>query len=107
MASIHFICKEDDHLHRVTADGGYDSGNWFVTAADADALIGGMIFLHRTKADRSYFGGKIKSARPITNESGSPCFVFRFTPSQEGKNAPWRGANHTRAWTSGVIGDDN
>ncbi|PTL79835.1 hypothetical protein [Vitiosangium sp. GDMCC 1.1324] len=106
MPSIHFICRDRLNLHRVSDDGEYESGNWGVTAADAEKLIGGMIYLHNTKSERSYFGGRIKMARPVvTDDARSVRFVFRIEPLQEAREVRWTGADHGMAWTSGVVED--
>jgi hypothetical protein len=106
MPAIHFLCRDRLNLHRVSEDGDHESGNWAVAAADADRLIGGMIFLHNAKSDRSYYGGRIKSARAITTEDArSVRYVFRFEPLAEAKGIRWRGASHSMAHSSGVVED--
>ena len=104
MPSIHFKCEDRLNLHRVSDDGEYESGNWDVTAADAEKLVGGMIYLHNTKSERSYFGGRIKSARCVVTDDAHPVrFIFRFKPLSEARDVRWNGAKHNMAWTSGVV----
>ncbi|NNC19691.1 hypothetical protein HJC22_28635 [Corallococcus exiguus] len=105
MPSIHFKCVDRLNLHRVSDDE-YESGNWVVAPADAQRLIGGMIYLHNTKSERSYFGGKIKSARPVrTNDRIPDRIVFRFVPLSEARGIRWRGIDHINAHQSGVVED--
>lgn len=105
MRSIHFICKEDEHLQRVGTDR-WESGNWAVTAEDAASLVGGLISLHKTKAKPSYFGGWIEDVRPVvTEDARSVRYVFRFQFFPQCKGVDWDGADHPMAWTSGVLDD--
>lgn len=105
MASIHFICKNRLNLkpdpHPV-----YESGNWDITEREAARLVGGMLHLHQTKADLSYFGGRIESYRIIdTEHAHSARVVFRLMSLVEAKGVRWRGDRSPRAWTSGVVDD--
>jgi hypothetical protein len=105
MFSIHFICRDRANLRPVKPPV-YDSGDWDVTPEDGARLVGGMIYLHQTKAALSYFGGKIESySTTETDNSHRLRIVFRFTFMREGQGAKWRGADHDRAWTSGVVED--
>ena len=105
MSSIHFICRDRANLHPVNPPV-YESGDWDVTPEDADKLVVGMIYLHQTKAALSYFGGKITSYRMTeTDNLHRRRIVFTFTSMPEAKGVKWRGTNHSRAWTSGVIED--
>lgn len=106
MASIHFICPDRLHLtpdpHPV-----YESGNWDITEADARRLVGGMLFLHKTKATPSYFGGRIESYRVVDTEHAHRArIVFRLTSLLEARQVRWRGDRSPRAWTSGVVDDE-
>lgn len=98
MAKIHFICRDRLNLHHA-GDGVYTSGNWVVSTPDANALRGGMLFLHQTKAKPSYFGGRISSF--VQRPDGRIVFTFTFEPA--GRGTPWPGPSHARAWTSGVL----
>jgi hypothetical protein len=52
-----------------------------------------MIYLHQTKAERSYFGGKIDSYRATeTDNPHRRRIVFRFTFMPQGKGAKWPAA---------------
>jgi hypothetical protein len=49
MTSIHLVCRDNQHLTPIKAPV-YESGDWDITLEDAERLVGGMIFLHQTKA---------------------------------------------------------
>src|SRR5438445_7469752 len=66
MPSIHFICRGSLNVH-VVKHPVYESGVWDVEN-DAAQLVGGMMFLHEKKADRSYFGGRIESYRVVETD---------------------------------------
>jgi hypothetical protein len=104
MPSIHFICRGGLNLH-VVKHPVYESGVWDCEN-DAPTLIGGMMYLHETKADKSYFGGRIESFSVVeTDEAHSHRVVFTVTSLREGKGVRWRGTAHAMAWTSGVVED--
>lgn len=106
MPSVHFLCRGRLHLHKVIDSPDYESGNWPVSEAEASELVGGMIYLHETKAERSYFGGRINSFRAIVTDDPNPFrIVFRLTALPEGKGASWKGAGHGMASKSGVVED--
>ncbi|HXD90213.1 MAG TPA: hypothetical protein VNU00_04075 [Candidatus Binataceae bacterium] len=103
MLGIHFICPERANLHEIEHPV-HESGDWDVTAEDAASLVGGMLYLHKTKKEPSYFGGKIESFRMVTTDnSHSQRVIFRFTFVPEAKNQKWRGTYHARAWKSGLV----
>src|SRR5512140_614991 len=102
MPSIHFICHDKLNLN-VVKHPVYESGIWDVESA-APGLVGGMLYLHEKKADRSYFGGKIESYRVVeTGEPRSRRVIFTVTSLREAKDVPWRGPAHGMAWTSGTV----
>ncbi len=103
MAEIHFICRRGQNVETVKHPV-YDTGTWDVSPQDAERLLGGMVFLHETKAKPSYFGGRVESFREVeTDMPHARRVVFRLTSLKEGKGVNWRGANHGMAWTSGVV----
>ncbi len=102
MRSIHFICHGKLNLN-VVKHPVYESGLWDVES-DAPGLVGGMLYLHEKKADKSYFGGKIESYRVVeTGEAHSRRVIFTVTSLREAKDVSWRGTGHGMAWTSGVV----
>ena len=103
MLCIHFLCRDRLNVHAVKHPV-YESGDWDVSKEDAERLVGGMIFLHQAKAQTSYVGGRIESFREIDTEMAhSRRVVFKFTSLAEGKGVRWQGADHSMAWTSGVV----
>jgi hypothetical protein len=104
MPSIHFVCHSGLNLH-VVKHPVYESGVWDVEK-DAAKLVGGMMYLHEKKADKSYFGGRIESYRVVeTDNARSRRVIFTVTSMREGKDVGWRGTAHGMAWTSGVVED--
>lgn len=105
MKTIHFICKDNLHLSRIEkGKDDYTSGNWDLPQADAEKLVGGMIYLHQTKARLSYFGGKVVSAKEIqTKDTHAKRIVFTFTFTPESRGVAWQGTGRATAWTSGVL----
>ena len=63
----HLICKIDKknitqsrNLHKDDNEKGiFFSGNWTIKLEEAKALIGGKLFLHREKDQKSFFGGDV------------------------------------------------
>lgn len=107
---IHFICKDKEGVRPVDAKAGiYESEAWLLSAAEMEALRGGEILLHQTKATPSYFGGTIMDARPIEGETpvegGRVRWVITLQSRLESKGVDWDPTGHTHgmAWTSGVI----
>lgn len=110
--AIHFICRRGlDLPENVTQDPTtreFTSGYWDISDQDAGALIGGWLYLHERKADPSYFGGPIHGFvhTPRPDVAHTDRIGLRFRPSQFGKGQIWRGQDHIRAWTSGLIPAD-
>lgn len=82
MPAIHVIKKSDPNLPRTTpvtpgADT-YRSGNWAVAEETATRLVGGKMYLHRTQAARSFFGGTITSFQVIPEGVNEGRVVFTF-----------------------------
>lgn len=103
MKRMHVIARERKHL-RVMQFPTLESGFWDVSAADAEKLKGGMLYLHEAKSKPSYFGGQVKSYRVIGNGKqfeGRVAFVL--DSSTEGKGVAWEGVDHAMDWTGGVI----
>ncbi|MDP6806079.1 MAG: hypothetical protein QF902_12250 [Rhodospirillales bacterium] len=103
MSELHVICQRRLYLTRID-DSTYESAYWPATVEDARRLVGGMIYLHETKASRSYFGGVAKSYREADAESPHPRrLIFTFQPTQDGRGKSWRGRDDSMAWVGGVI----
>jgi len=86
--AIHLICRPGiggGWPENVTHDRYtklFSSGYWDLAAQDAEALIGGWLYLHATKAEPSYYGGQVQAdefvtrtdvATPIGLPSSSEC----------------------------------
>lgn len=103
--SIHFICKHNEHVNRLDGTN-YTTGFWGVSESDASALVGGMVFLHKTKQELSYFGGKVLSWRTASAEDHPDHvgdIIFTIESTLDGRGEKWSGKGHSMAWTSGVI----
>src|SRR5882672_7397827 len=107
MASIHFVCEGALNV-RPLKHPVYESGNWDVTEEEARQVVGGTLYLHRTKAQRSYFGGDIQSFRIVeTDRAHEERVIFTVRSRVEAKDVAWRGKDHGRAWTGGVVDDED
>jgi hypothetical protein len=78
------------------------SGYWDINDAQAEALVGGWLYLHETKARPSYFGGKIidfrHELRPDVVRNDRIGLIF-YPRAEAKKSVSWRGQQHGRAWT--------
>lgn len=118
MKFLHLICKKADENSEWIGRQGvslleksthtYESGKWDFKLEDAKRLIGGDIYLHETKQEKSAFGGKVIDAYEVKADDVSRtsriAFKFQFSPSHRG--VAWKGASHGMAWTSGIIEED-
>ena len=98
MSRIHLLCKKGEHLKETVQKSGiWDSGNWVVTADEAQRLIGGTLYLHETKGERSYFGGRITGFRPIvTDDRIQDRMILTFEFLQQARNVAWRPGSGVR-----------
>lgn len=114
LKACHFICKRVEGRslprHVDFAEGEKDtyfSGYWDMTPEQAEELIGGNIYLHTAKAERSYFGGRVLSYaleqfedEGVNRDSG---IRFKFLALKDCKNVAWRGNKRAMAHSSGII----
>ncbi len=91
MSRIHLLCKKGENLKETVQKSGiWESGNWVVTADEAQRLVGGTLYLHETKGKRSYFGGRITGFRPIvTNDKIKERTIFTFEFLPQAKDVAW------------------
>jgi len=84
------------------------SGYWCITAEKAETLVGGWLYFHATKANPSYYGGRILGFRTVIREEfkRKNRIVFDFMPSKDAKGSPWRGQVHGNAWTGQIVEAD-
>jgi hypothetical protein len=112
MRAIHIIChREGGKLKNLIPSevekGIYTSGCWALHDQDDPAeLIGGWLYLHPHKNSPSEFGGIIRSygsckrEDPAAKENGT---AFTLEVKREGRGQAWRGVDHDRAWTGGIV----
>ena len=111
MNAIHLICRRDDgvNLNRVLlldrATFSYRSGTWDLDAGEAQALVGGWLYLHPSKNKPSEFGGHISGFEVVQVDGLARetriDFIFKASPSARG--TAWRGQSHGMAWTGGIV----
>ena len=110
--SAHFINKRDgsrrEGLTRIQGNR-YASCCWAISAEDATALVGGWIYLHETKGDRSVFGGAVEAVEATDRlETASQTgYKIYFEAKADARGQAWRGAGHDMAWWSGLVDADS
>jgi hypothetical protein len=67
--------------------------------------MGGWVYFHPTKRKPSEFGGRILAlAQGERIGAAVPTgTVFTLEARREGQGQKWRGKDHGRAWTGGVV----
>jgi len=130
MKVLHLKCTINPHTKRrrgVTPVEGkentYYSCCWNFPLDKSKELIGGMIFFHDTKKDKSGLGGIVTDVHPVhmddpetqkyvdpIDESDDPKrkerVMFEFRITKEGREQKWRGRDDINSWTSGIIDVD-
>ena len=82
-------------------------------------VIGGMIFFHRSKSEKSYLGGVIHNVHPIEMNPSyegpyytpskedvgkrSDRMMFEFEVTKDGREVKWRGSDHSMSYFSGIV----
>ena len=100
MSKLHLICRAGLNVRTVTFPV-FDSGDWLLSAEDADRMVGGRLYLHEKKSAPSYFGGLVRSWRYLEGDEGR--IVLRFESDALARDVAWKGASHGMAWSGGVI----
>jgi hypothetical protein len=104
---LHLLCKDRVNLSRGAEPGTWESGFWDVSRENAATLVGGMLYLHQTKGDRSYFGGRISAFKEAeTEKARGTRIVFTFTFEEKGRGASWLGTKHAMAVKGGVVNEE-
>jgi hypothetical protein len=105
MARAHFIGKLGENLRIIDkVKRRYTSGVWDISADDAARLVGGSIYLHKTKAEPSFFGGRVLSFRQVeTDYAHSTRVEFEVELRADGRDQPWEGRDDGRTWWSGIV----
>ena len=76
MTAIHFVERTDNVRKTDRTRNEWESGCWPVSEETAQKLIGGTIYLHRSKQQPSHFGGEILSYRVEQADTPAACVVF-------------------------------
>lgn len=111
--AIHLKCLHDErgqpaNMTFDTASRTFWSGNWDLSDDEAEALVGGWIYLHTAKSERSYYGGPITgfSRIKVGGTSRNDRVRLKFQPMAVARNKVWRGLQAGRAWTGGLVDAD-
>ena len=103
MAEIHFVERSDNVRKIDKSKNEWESGYWPLTEQVAQKLIGGVLYLHRTKLTSSHFGGDIIDYR--VEESGSEAgrVVFKLRAKADCKGVKIDG----KGWSKDlkIVGD--
>jgi hypothetical protein len=111
VSAIHIICHRDERgqLKGLSCVPGSRSCHlsecWDLNDREASELRGGWVYFHATKKKRSEFGGRILDTA-IGERKGAAIplgIVFTLEARREGHGQSWRGQDHGRAWTGGVV----
>jgi hypothetical protein len=103
----HVICKRVNgrpkHLSGPNRNDLYESGYWDIDPNDAAKVTD--LYLHETKKEKSYFGGKVMGFW-VANKTSKHAkrIIFQVLSTKEHKDVAWAGANHNRAWNGGLVG---
>ena len=97
--SAHFLCRTVDGKPRHLRPNSFplsESGMWAIKEDEAKALVGGMIYLHETKAEPSYFGGVVIDYRPADGAEYADRWVFTVASTLSGKRrrVAWQGPRY-------------
>jgi hypothetical protein len=106
MKAIHIVCRGFLGLRCIDPKKKmYHSECWAFSERDARSLVGAWIYFHEKKSDSSGFGGVVLGFEPCSRKPAAVAhgYAFIIQARQDGFGEPWRGANHQRAWTSGII----
>jgi hypothetical protein len=117
MKAIHFICKRDVdgiNLNGVslverTPKPIYRTCCWDIPTRDAEALIGGWVYLHPKKAASSEFGGRVikfEAGQEWLGRAHENRIAFFIEAFPNGRGRVWRGADHSLAWAGGLVDAD-
>ena len=111
MKAVHLICRYEENrkrpkgIFKIEGQDRYTSEAWDFSNEEAESLIGGTIFFHKKKSDKSHFGGTITAFEEITRDdlSRKERIKFTLTSTLEAKNQPWRGRDYNMAWTGDIL----
>ena len=85
LTAVHFIEKkdEDKKLKKINAKSNlWESGNWSVSEARAQELVGGKIYIHKAQRLPSHKGGTVQSYEKVSDTR----FKFVFVAEEDCEN---------------------
>lgn len=103
----HLHLLEDlDHIFKLTDESGlWVSGYWVLS--ETEVAMAKKLFLHKSKAERSFWGGDIQRIVPASeyaemaakhNTDPAGRWAILVLPNLAGKGALWEGADHAMAY---------
>jgi hypothetical protein len=86
MSTIHFIEREGRFERVPKSPDEWESGYWKLNAETAANLVGGDVYFHSAKSERSHFGGTVLGSRVQTGGEfeGKTVLRFRYTKHHRG-----------------------
>lgn len=111
MKAVHLICRYDEDrkrpkgIFKIEGKDRHTSEAWCFSNEEAESLIGGTIFFHKTKKKKSHFGGTVTAFEELFRDdlARKDRIKFTLTATTEAKNQNWRGKDHGMAWTGDII----
>ena len=110
--TIHFICRKDPdgrgyvgvYPVRHPMGSAFSSEKWDLKPSEAQSLLGGLIFLHLTKASPAHTAGLIYDWDEIEalDVGRTRRVIFYFLALADSKYARWQGSDHMMAYNSGL-----
>ena len=108
--AVHFKCERSEGggfkgLRYDKATATWRSGRWDLSEQDAQALVGGWLYLHPDKASRSEFGGIVLryEVEIVDDVAHQRRIVFHVRKADAGTGQRWRGKSHSMAHASGLV----
>ena len=108
--TIHFICRRNPDGRgyigvkpaKHPMGYAYSTEKWDLKASEAQSLLGGLIFLHLTKASPAHTAGLIYDWEEIEalESARTERIKFYFLALADAKYAKWKGVDHPMAYTS-------
>lgn len=129
MKALHVICQRDKKTNKLRGitpidakANQYVSCCWDFDLEEMRGLIGGMIFFHAVKSERSLRGGVVYDVcsidldspnigdyyTPVEDLKGkkSPRMMFKFEITKNGSGVKWRGSKFGMAYQGGIVDID-
>lgn len=101
--SAHFKCVDSNGIKGL-GDNQYSSEAWDIPIEDAEKLVGGNVYFHTTKNDKSYFGGVVTKYEVMEIDAAHTKRIkIYLNATKEAKEQAWNGKDHGMAWYSGTI----